>query len=256
MARFNLSLTQKDCIYLYDGTLAGFYTCVHEVVYEKEVPLFIWPEETKQQSFFFTKTIYTHLQKAQKVRESIKKQLGIQGKELVETVFFSCLEDKEKKMLDLILLGYQKGKNILKALDHPVVHPLYKAQRHLLGEVHSFEGFVRFEKVEDLLYSKIAPKNQVLPFLSRHFEDRYANEKWIIFDEAHQMALCYEKGRSQLVPVKYIEVTTSQEELNWQSLWKTFYQTLSIKERENKKGRMNHMPKRYWSNLVEVAEER
>lgn len=255
MAKYTLSLENKDCIYLYDGTLAGFYNCVYEAVYEKEIPLYIWTDHTKQQSFFFTKSISTHMEKAQKVRESVKTQLGSQGQYLVKTVFFSCLEDKEKKMLDLILLGYEKGRNILEALDHPVVNPLYKAQRHLLGEVHLFEGFVRFEEVDGLLYSKIAPKNEVLPFLSRHFADRFANEKWMIFDEVHKVALCYEKGKTQLIPVNHIEVITSQEELDWQSLWKTFYKTLSIKERENKKGRMNHMPKRYWSNLVEVADE-
>lgn len=256
MARYNLTLEEKDCVYLYDGTLAGFYTCVHEAVYQKEVPLFIWPQSSSQQSFFFTKTISTQQEKAQGVRASVKNQLGPQGRYLVETVFFSCLEEKEKKLLSLILLGYEKGKKLLEALDHPTVYPLYRAQRHLLGEVHAFEGFVRFEEVDGLLYSKIAPKNQVLPFLSKHFEERFANEKWMIFDEVHHMALCYEKGHSQMVPVKHIEVTTSDEELLWQNLWKTFYKTLSIKERENKKNRMNHMPKRYWSNLVEVAEER
>ena len=39
---------------------------------------------------------------------------------------------------------------------------------------------------------------------------------------------------------------------NFESLWKTFYKSVNIKERENSKLRNQHMPKRYWKHLTEL----
>ena len=38
-------------------------------------------------------------------------------------------------------------------------------------------------------------------------------------------------------------------------LWKRFYDTISIRERENPRGRMSKMPKRYWGTMTEFQSE-
>jgi probable DNA metabolism protein len=45
------------------------------------------------------------------------------------------------------------------------------------------------------------------------------------------------------------------EETLYKDLWKKFYKTIAIKERENLKLRQNLMPKRYWENLTEMEQE-
>ena len=44
----------------------------------------------------------------------------------------------------------------------------------------------------------------------------------------------------------------NEEEKKYEDLWKTFFKTIGIKERENKKCQMNFMPKKYWSNIIEM----
>ena len=44
----------------------------------------------------------------------------------------------------------------------------------------------------------------------------------------------------------------SKEESNFQVLWKTFFNTISIKERQNARLQMQFMPKKYWQDLVEM----
>ena len=39
---------------------------------------------------------------------------------------------------------------------------------------------------------------------------------------------------------------------NFEELWKTFYNSVNIKERENLRLRNQHMPKRYWKHLTEI----
>ena len=44
------------------------------------------------------------------------------------------------------------------------------------------------------------------------------------------------------------------DELRFRSLWKLFYDTVSIDERTNSKCRMTHMQKRYWKHMTEMQE--
>ena len=43
-----------------------------------------------------------------------------------------------------------------------------------------------------------------------------------------------------------------KEELFYQELWKVFHKSIAIKERSNKNLQMQHMPKKYWKNIIEM----
>ena len=47
----------------------------------------------------------------------------------------------------------------------------------------------------------------------------------------------------------------SAAEAQYRRLWKTFYDTIEIKERHNPKLRQTHMPKRYWETMTEFQDE-
>ena len=42
---------------------------------------------------------------------------------------------------------------------------------------------------------------------------------------------------------------------NMEELWKSFFKTIAIKERVNKKCQQNFMPKKYWKNILEMEDE-
>ena len=44
----------------------------------------------------------------------------------------------------------------------------------------------------------------------------------------------------------------SKEEKQFQDFWKTFFNTISIKERSNPRLQMQYMPKKYWQDLTEL----
>ena len=44
----------------------------------------------------------------------------------------------------------------------------------------------------------------------------------------------------------------SSEELLFQALWKNYFQTIAIKERENLKLQMKFVPKKYWKYITEM----
>jgi probable DNA metabolism protein len=243
-----------DVVYLYDGSLSGFYCCVYESVYSRTLPCAIWPETEAQPTLFETRLIEISPEKAKRVARSIPAKIGERAAELVQTVFLSCLAEKEMALLRFLLLGYDRGSCTPLLLGHPDVAPVLEAEKHLGGEAHLLKGFVRFSDYGGMLAATISPKNFVLPFIQGHFIARYRNENFMIFDKTHRAALIYENRKARIVPLEGIRFPeASESEEGYRALWKRFYNTVAIKARENPRCRITHMPKRYWENMLEVS---
>lgn len=245
----------RDVIYQYDGSLPGFFCCVHESVYEKELPSAIISEDKIEPSLFSRKSILTDEEKTRRVHTSIPQKISPRALKLVRHVFLSCLENRELALLRFLLLGYQKGGSVVDMMGHPDVAVLLKAEGHLFKEQQLLMGFVRFSDYGGKLAATITPKNFILPFLADHFMDRYPNEDFMIFDKTHKAALIYENRRAFIVALDRVEPPPASEaEDQYRRLWKQFYKTVAIQERYNPKCRMTHMPKRYWENMTEMQE--
>lgn len=244
-----------DSMYVYDGSMAGFLCCVYESVYKKQMPSAIVAEAIVQPSLLPQIYIETDIQKAERVQKSIPSKISKRALELVETVFLTCLEEKELSLLHFLLLGYELGAKTPNMLGHPTVSPLFKAEKHLHGEAHLLTGFIRFSDYDGVLAATITPKNFVLPFLVKHFVGRYSGESFMIFDQTHKAALLYQNKKTRIVQMDHIEFPqVSPTEEKYRTLWKQFYNTIAIEARTNPKCRMTHMPKRYWENMLEVQD--
>ncbi len=242
-------------VYIYDGSFEGFLCCVFESVYLKEFPFDILREEEGQLTLLDARLILTEGKKAERVRKSIPLRISQRALELAVRVFCSALARKEMLLLEFLLRGYKEGGKICFMLADPLVSPLLKAEKHLLGEAHLLKGFVRFADAGGALVAAISPKNFILPFIAQHFVMRYDKERFMIFDKTNKAALLYQGGNAEIVRVDGMEFPDiSQEEERYQALWKGFYNTIAIKSRENPRCRMTHMPKRYWENMTEVSE--
>lgn len=244
-----------DLIYLYDGSLRGLYCCIHESVYSRQMPMDIQPAHKAEPTLLPCRAVETDAEKAARVRAAIAGKGSPRALELVETVFMSCLAQKELKTLRFLLLLFAEGPKALSMLHHPDVSPMIGAERHLMGEQHLLRGFIRFSDHGGNLIATISPKNFVLPFLADHFITRLSCETFMIYDRTHRAALIHEKGKSQIVEMESLyELELSDKELLYQALWKQFYETLSIEARYNPKCRMTHMPKRYWADMTEMKD--
>lgn len=251
-----VNLLQSDQAYVYDGSLAGFYSCVFTAVYARERPLDIYPADAGA-SLLPERWIDTDGENANRVRQALVAKVCHRAQELVETVFYSCMEKKELALLDYVRLAFAQGSNVARMLAHPLVTQLTKAEKHLTGEAHLLKGFIRFDEVEGKLFAAISPKNFVLPFLAEHFCDRYRQEAFLIYDKTHHVALAWSGGQLAIAPMEEQPEAFGQvKEDLYRALWKQFYKTISIKERENHRCRRTHMPMRYWSNMLEMEDQR
>ena len=180
-------------------------------------------------------------------------KIGSNAKELAEHAFLTCLPQKELWILRFLRLAFRHGPTVMNKLTQPAVHTLNKAVLHLQHESHQYQGFVRFSVSQGALWSVIEPKNQVLPLLAPHFCQRFCNEAFLIYDKTHDQALVYQNGRHEILPLLAFEPPEPDEtELRYRKLWHTFYDSISIRDRENLRLRMTHMQKRYWKHLTEM----
>jgi len=201
------------------------------------------------------KAIYTDFKIARKVEEGIRRKFSDDAYSLIELGYYTCHPYKERLIADFVRLAIEHGKKVVKMLTNDTVNELQTAVKALTREAHQLMGFVRFTVYNSAMAAIIEPKNFVLPLLREHFCDRYRNETFIIYDKTHGAALIYRFGRSQIIAVdEFLQPEAGENEVMYRSLWKLFYNTIAIQERENPKCRLQHMQKRYWKHLTEMSE--
>ena len=243
----------SDCLYIYDGSLQGFYTVVYDAVYSKKRPISIIQEKKYTKTLYTEITIDTDLEKAQKVRKSINQKISKRSLNLVETVFIGEYPNKEMIIFDYLIFGYSAKNNAHNVLSEPVVSEILKAEQRILCDAHMYTGFIRFSDYNGVLISLIDSKYFVLPFIAKHFTDRFCNENFMIYDENFKVALVYKDKEFDMISVDELELPQkTEEEIKYSLLWKTFYDTIAIEERINPKLRMNNVRKRYWKHMTEM----
>ena len=144
--------------YRYDGSFAGFLTCVYEAYVNREAPADFRPEGCPLCSLYPECTVVTHQSHAKRVFRSFKEKFGGPGQNMVSRGFLTCMEDKELWLWRFIQLGYERGPSVTKDLADPTVDRVRRAVQHLNSEAHLLTGFVRFSDAGGVLAGEIDPQ--------------------------------------------------------------------------------------------------
>ncbi|MBC8080399.1 MAG: TIGR03915 family putative DNA repair protein [Gorillibacterium sp.] len=247
---------RTDLAYRYDGSLEGLLCCVFESYERKEIPNDILKEDSIENILFETKWIETDMAKADRVYKAIALKISVEAQDLVRKGLLTCHPIKELLVFRFLRLGFKYGKSVMNRLTDDTVHTLMKAVQGLTSESHKLKGFVRFSVYNEVMAAVIEPKNEVLPLLEPHFSDRFRQDSFLIYDKTHGQALVHRPGESVIIPLDELTLPEAGNlELAYRRLWQRFYETIAIKERFNPRGRMSHMPKRYWKHLTEFSVE-
>lgn len=250
-------LHDADVVYLYDGSFEGFLSCVFESFARKELPFGVWPQDEPQPSLFAERYVDTDPARAARVYASIPQRLGARAKELVSYGFLSGETDKERALLRFLQFAYAAGPKASWMHGHEAVAPVWALEKGVRGEAHQFAQFLRFSQSGGALGAVIDPRHYVLPLLRGHFCGRYPEETFVIYDRTHRAALVYQDHQAGYLQLEedFRLPPASEDEQAYQALWKAFYNTIAIRQRQNLKLRRSHCPKRYWGNMLELQGE-
>ena len=253
--------------YLFDGTLTGLLTAVFESYASRQKAATLGPAAGYQPGFLDTAvTIIPDPEKAQRVWTGLGKRIGNAGRHEFYTVFLSESAEAWQHMF-----GY--ARYIFDYDDHDGERAADYGNQHVLAvaayakkvsrERHRMKAFVRFNKSADGLYTAIVePDFNVLPLIAGHFRDRYADQRWLIFDKRRHYGIYYDltsvqEVKIEPVPADAFQVATSapmlpdENDSLYTSLWQEYFKSTNIKERANLKLHIQHVPKRYWKHLPE-----
>ena len=252
-------------IFIYDGSYEGLLSCIFTIFKNRVAPTAIDTEENRQFTLLDAVTqVVTNDEWAARVLTGIDERAGAQASALIYKIFLSELPLCEMLVYQVVQAIILKGDaSALDNFANPSILKAAQIEKMIYREVHRVHAFVRFQKNRDgLFYAAIDPDFNVLPLVGEHFEKRYADQSWLIFDTRRHYGLHYDQVKMEFVslenPVLTIDNNLLQDtafqdgkERAYQVLWKNYFNAVNIKERNNAKLHLRHMPRRYWKNLTE-----
>jgi probable DNA metabolism protein len=250
-------------VFVIDNTFDGLLTAIFEAYAAPRPPDVIEPGRREQLGLFEQRIpIQSHPEKSERVWKGLKTHLGSKRRQQVYEAYLSKKAGVETTIYRYVIemIAAAKGQR-LKADLTPHIQ-IAKLSQKVRREAHRMKGFVRFQHTTEYQYvAFIAPAYDVLPLIRRHFETRFADQKWIIYDTLRNYGLYFDRRRS-------LELRMDDQRLNgfrsqgeiidqglkeglFQRLWKRYYEAANIPQRNNPKLHLRQLPRRYWQYLTE-----
>ena len=152
-------------------------------------------------------------------------------------------------------------------LRNPYVVRCFELARFTANEAHYEIEFLRFQELADaeiakegVLFSRIGPKNNVIPFIMPHFADRLPIENFMVYDENRNLFGVHPAGEEWYLVTageSFVlqEPARSKKEEAYQELFRAFHKTIGIKTRENRKLQRQMCAYRYQDYMVEFLQK-
>ncbi len=260
-------------IYVCEDSLTGIFSGIYEVWKRKmtaeEAGLEVGDSFERR---LFCEYIFCKAEerKALAVIRMIQKNLGADVYEKISYALLSADRRKAEMVFRAMLEAKKLSRKdrLMEHLGNEAVRAVFGMYRQVANEAHHYKGFVRFRELKNkTLFAKIEPKHAVLPCIAEHFADRFPQENWVIYDKTHEVFLIHEKGKRYYFLQQYmcmkgdsgsaqnIAGGFSEEEMDYEALWKGFVQSISVAERENRALQNQNLPLRFRTNLVEFSKE-
>lgn len=244
----------------YDRSFEGFLSLVFDIYNKKLAPQRITTKDLGADLFSNSLVCMTDLNKADRLLNGLLAKSSKQIVQFIYHCFLSELDGIEIKLLHLIRLIFDGRVREFKNFSDPIIVDLHRVKKMVNREVHRMHAFVRFQETKDKIWAcEINPDFNVLPLIGKHFKDRYPALEWIIIDVNRQYGLHYSK-EDDMNFVTFVDnakgnrITNdviSDQEVEYQSLWKQYFKSVNIEMRNNEKLHVRHVPKRYWKYLIE-----
>lgn len=243
-------------VYLYDGSFEGLLTAIFYAYGDRQFSD-IKQEESYQPDLLSTaRSIVAEEDKAQRVLDSVNKQLSFSVLDNLYSLYLSEIDGCERLALQYLKLCYRYSANINLAKHNQIIYQVDSYRHKLRLEAQRMKGFVRFHQIGPMMfYAKIEPDHNILPLLMHHFTTRFSDQYFIIHDLKRQYGLVYDQKSAYFI---HITQAQSQElahlanQDQYEQLFKIFFNAINIPERQNHKQQLSYMPKRYWKHLYEV----
>lgn len=250
-------------IFIYDKTFEGLLTVVFDAYFRKTFPDVLLAEGEPLPLFYDeVVNVCTDEQKSGRVWKGLQKKLSGSALTYLTISWLSELPDIDELLFRYIRKAIDAPRSIELNFGDEDVLELSRICRKVSFERTRMLQFVRFQKaVDGTFFAAVEPDYNVLPLAVKHFKDRFADQKWLIYDKKREYGFYYdlsevaevnfETEEAHLLTGLLDESLMVKNEKLFQRLWKTYFKSIAIKERVNPRKQRQDMPVRYWKYLTE-----
>ncbi|MDD5937069.1 MAG: TIGR03915 family putative DNA repair protein [Clostridiales bacterium] len=198
---------------------------------------------------------------ADKVAESIRKKISVSAYQMVVRAALSDHPCKANSIYHFLVRGFAMGAKVVDHLSDKYVQDIFEMNRRVGNDSHYYKEFLRFQELENkVLLAKIEPKCNVVELITPHFADRLAAENFLILDVKRKIATVHQANNSWFLTYlsndeveQLLSLAESQQD--YEQLWRTFFDSIAIKERENYACQRNHVALHYRKYMTEFMKK-
>ncbi|MBR5393406.1 MAG: TIGR03915 family putative DNA repair protein [Prevotella sp.] len=273
-------------VYVFDNTLDGLLTAVFDSFFLRQQPEMLLAEGEQLPLFADEPhVVVTDSEKAARVWKGLEKHLSVEGLRMIAISWLSEERTLNQPLFNFICKVFKphpltpspRGEgeafgregmimDITQNASDADVLAVRNTCRRVLHEQLRMKQFIRFQKAKDGTYlAVVSPDHNVLSLITHHFQDRFNDQPWLIYDAKRHYGYYYDGSASPIhitfedesaVPFdltngKLDDDVLSENDKIFQDLWRTYFKAICIKERMNPKKQLNDMPRRYWKYMTE-----
>ena len=207
-------------------------------------------------------TVSSDKAKANRVWKGLEKKMAPGGLSFVTMTWLSELPEVDMLLFRYICKTLDSPQSIELNFGDPDILEVSKIWKKVSNEKERIIQFTRFQKTSDnIFFAPVEPVHNVLSLVTKHFQDRFACQKWIIYDMKRDYGYFYdlstvteihfENKPTSSPSGKLDEDLLAEDEKMFQKLWKEYFKSITIKERINPKLHRQNLPVRFWKYLPE-----
>lgn len=243
-------------VYVYDGSLEGALSAVYQMFHDKGDMLINTLVSFEGLQYGFLDdicTCQTHPEWSNKVMHSILDTFGPEAFRRIGYAYLSEDVDFGTKLYRCLKSAYKQGARAMENLSDPHILALYKSYNAVARESHAMFGLIRFSELnKGIYYAHFEPTYDLLGLMVPHFKARLADQIWVIHDTKRKKAAFYNKETVHISDLDDLgALDFSNVEIDFQKMWRTYFDHIAILERKNPKLQRQKMPKKYWKFLTE-----
>lgn len=248
--------------YVFDGGWATLLTAVFDVFERKEGPVRLLHRHQYQPQVFGDDWEVLPVQaKADRVAKAMVSGMSNEFRQQLFRAFLSEQAVAYDGVFQLIRRFFAGEQSLATNFGDPLVLQISRIAHSVGREAHRMKAFVRFALAEDGWYVAVMePDFNVLPLVTSFFRNRYADQRWMIYDLQRNYGMLYDlhgltevrlaKHRAEENAVQSV-IRLHESEQSYQKLWQAYFQSTNIAARKNLKLHVQHVPRRYWKYLPE-----
>lgn len=250
-------------VFRYDATFDGLLSALFDAYALRSFPdALIAPGDPEP---LFTERLHevaTDAAHAARVWRGIERRLFVRARSMLVYAWHGEQAGSDLLLLRCLRRIFDEDGSVVADQADPDMKALHRLALKVSHERERMKQFVRLQKAADGTYfAAVTPEHDALPLALDYFTDRFADQRWLIYDRRRDYGYYYDGTEARRVTLeddrgmiadKLADRWLAEDERRFQQLWKNYFEALAIPQRTNLKQQRRMMPRRYWKHLTEM----